>query len=282
MSLGQDYEVIFLLGITLNKDKPRALETLKMLTTMLQIRCIPFVMLDREHNLNNLPSINLIFVLGGDGTLLNAARKFASLEAPFIAINAGHLGFLSEADPENLEALLDTIADSNYRIEKRLMLFAYILRGEETIKVSSALNDICVIKDPLGRMIKCCVKMNNLNLGTYSGDGVIVSTPTGSTAYSLSCGGPLVYPETEVILLTPICPHMLSSRPLVLPANSEVTIQVSNESYGMNIVADGQVSHTLEAGDIVYVSKYTHNIKLIKWSTNSFFDVVTKKLYPKA
>lgn len=234
-------------------------------------------------SLHDFPKyVELVFVLGGDGTLLGMARRFARFRLPILGFNVGNLGFLSEAEPEDLSMAVDRVISGDYVIEERLMVEAEVIRDGQTIQKGVALNDIGIAKGSFGRMISCTVKMNGMFLGSYSGDGLIVSTPTGSTAYSLSCGGPIVYPEIQALLLTPICPHTLTSRPMVLPANSVLELKVSASHLDMGITIDGQIGYPLQNGDIVRVKKSEYPALLIKWQERSFFEVVRRKLQGKS
>jgi NAD+ kinase len=223
--------------------------------------------------------VNYVFVLGGDGTLLGVARKLAGSRIPILGINLGHLGFLSEAEPEDLSASVDQILTGQYCVEQRLMLDTKVIRGKEIVNQGTALNDVGIAKGSFNRMITCTVQMDGDYIGSYSGDGVMVSTPTGSTAYSLSCGGPIVWPDLECILLTPICPHTLTSRPMVLPADSILDIEVTATHREIGLTIDGQEGFTLERGDIVRVRQSSSHTYLIKWKERSFFEVIRKKLH---
>lgn len=222
--------------------------------------------------------VNLVFVLGGDGTLLGVARRFAEHRLPILGFNVGNLGFLSEAEPEDLSMAVDRVMTGDYYVEERLMLDAEVIRNGQVIEKGTALNDVGIAKGSFRRMITCTVKMSGMFLGSYSGDGLIVSTPTGSTAYSLSCGGPIVYPGIQALLLTPICPHTLTSRPMVLPADAVLEITVSASHHDMGITIDGQMGYPLQEGDIVRVKRSAFPALLIKWQERSFFEVVRRKL----
>lgn len=222
--------------------------------------------------------VGFVFVIGGDGTLLGVARQLASHQLPILGINIGHLGFLSEAQPEDLACAVDRVLEGDYYVEERLMIQAELVRGGQIIEEGIALNDVAIGKGSFGRMIRCDVSMDEMHVSTYSGDGVIVSTPTGSTAYSLSCGGPVVYPDIQALLLTPICPHTLTSRPMVLPAESTLETRVFADHQEMEFTIDGQVSFRLEGNDIIRIRRYPMNTRLIKWKERSFFEVVRKKL----
>jgi NAD+ kinase len=278
------------IGIIANQTKLNAISVTKKLVGLLEQKGAT-VHLDTELSkvLNQedkgLPiadfphHVNYVFVLGGDGTLLGVARKLAGSRIPILGINLGYLGFLSEAEPEDLSASVDRILTGQYCVEQRLMLDTKVIRGEEIVNQGTALNDVGIAKGSFNRMITCTVQMDGDYIGSYSGDGVIVSTPTGSTAYSLSCGGPIVWPDLECILLTPICPHTLTSRPMVLPANSILDIEVTATHREIGLTIDGQEGFTLERGDIVRLRQSSSHTYLIKWKERSFFEVIRKKLH---
>lgn len=277
------------IGIAINPDKHEAkrvalelIEKLEQKDTQIYLDSYLANEIGRQEMgiaLDEFPScVHLVFVLGGDGTLLGMARRFAKYRLPILGFNVGNLGFLSEAEPENLSMAVDRVMSGDYVVEERLMVEAEVIRNGKVIERGVALNDIGIAKGSFGRIISCTVEMNGMPLGSYSGDGLIVSTPTGSTAYSLSCGGPIVYPEIQALLLTPICPHTLTSRPMVLPANSVLEMRVSASHLDMGITIDGQIGYPLQDGDMVRVKKSDYPALLIKWQERSFFEVVRKKL----
>lgn len=223
--------------------------------------------------------VKIVFVIGGDGTLLGIARQIAPFQIPILGFNVGNLGFLSEAEPHDLSDAVDRVISQDYYIEKRMMLQAELVRDGRVIEQGIALNDVGIAKGSFSRMINCTVSMDGNCIGHYSGDGVILSTPTGSTAYSLSCGGPIAWPELKTILFTPICPHTLTSRPMVLPAASILEVQVSAIHQEMGLTIDGQLGYPLQSEDIIRIQTSTFETHLIKWQERSFFQVVRKKLY---
>lgn len=224
--------------------------------------------------------VNIIFVIGGDGTLLGVARKYAPYGLPVLGFNVGYLGFLSEAEPHDLEMAVERIQAADYCVEKRMMLQAQLYRNSQLLHEAIALNDVGIAKGSFSRMITCQVHMDGKAIGRYSGDGVLFSSPTGSTAYSLSCGGPIVWPEMEMILMTPICPHTLTARPTVLPGEADLRVEVEAEHQEMGMTIDGQEGFDLQSGDVIRICKSPHQTSLIKWKERSFFQVVRKKLYP--
>ncbi|RAL27095.1 NAD(+) kinase [Thermoflavimicrobium daqui] len=274
----------------MNLSKLHAYSAACHLIQLLQKKEVPFFLEQRMaeqlgHTDASIPlsefsdKVDVVFVLGGDGTLLGIARKLAKYDLPILGINVGNLGFLSEAEPSDLSTAVDRILKEDYCIEKRLMLQAELLRNGKVIERGIALNDVGIAKGSFSRMVTCTVYMDGLYLGAYSGDGVIISTPTGSTAYSLSCGGPIVWPGIQTILLTPICPHTLTSRPMVLPKDCTLEVQVSAKHNEMSLTIDGQVGFSLQSEDIIRVQASSYNTQLIKWKERSFFEVVRKKLH---
>ncbi|WP_124727218.1 NAD(+)/NADH kinase [Staphylospora marina] len=277
------------IGIILNLGKPRAIRFARDLLEALEKRRVDVVLEPEAGQALDVPDrclfveefpgrVDLVFVLGGDGTLLGVARRLAAHRIPILGFNVGNLGFLSEAEPDDLESVIDRVLAGDYMIESRLMLKAEVVRDGETLELGNALNDVGIAKGSFGRMITCHVKLDGMKLGSYSGDGLIVSTPTGSTAYSLSCGGPIVYPGIRAILLTPICPHTLTSRPMVLPAEGVLEIRPSAVHREMGVTIDGQAGFPLREGDVVRVSRSPFPALLIKWHDRSFFEVVRRKL----
>jgi NAD+ kinase len=226
--------------------------------------------------------VQLLFVLGGDGTLLGYARQFAPVGLPILGINLGHLGFLSEAEPEDLESAVRRVLNGEYCLESRLMLDAQVIREGRVVKELShlvALNDIAIAKGSFGRMVTCRVFVDDQYVDQYTGDGLLISTPTGSTAYSLSCGGPIVAPHIDVMLLTPICPHTLHARPLVIAAGQTVQVDVMATHDELVLSVDGQNFYNLKHHDHIIVRQAGFKTKLIKWRDREFYDVLRSKLH---
>ncbi len=272
-----------------NQTKPTAIPVAEQLTELIEqkgaavrLESSLAKVLNQESKgipLSEFPQyVDYTFVLGGDGTLIGVARTLAKSQIPILGINLGYLGFLSEAEPEDLSGSVDRILAGQYCIEKRMMLETEVIRNGEVIERGIALNDIGIAKSSFRRMITCKVMMDGDYITSYSGDGVIVSTPTGSTAYSLSCGGPIVWPGLECMLLTPICPHTLTSRPVVLPANSVLDIEVNATHHEIGVTIDGQNGFTLQQGDTIRTRQADCYTSLIKWRERSFFEVIRKKL----
>jgi len=218
-------------------------------------------------------SADLVIALGGDGTMLHAIRTMEDKDVPILGVNFGGLGFLTEITHQELYAVLKDVLNGKFSIEERMML-----RGQTPTFTFQALNDIVISKETLARIISLKVFIDSEYLTTYEGDGIIVATPTGSTAYSLSAGGPLVIPGMKTILLTPICPHTLSVRPLVIPHLSKVTIVIESNTEGIILTIDGQQGINLNLHDEVKITCAEKTVKLIKSNKRSFYDVLKTKL----
>ncbi|MCF6094435.1 NAD(+)/NADH kinase [Microaerobacter geothermalis] len=277
------------IGLAVNKGKPKAWIVARELVYLIEQRGID-VYLEPElaHHFERddlaLPitrfheKIDKVFVLGGDGTLLGFARHFAPYNIPILSINLGNLGFLSEAEPEDLPRAVEQIIRNDFYIEKRMMLEAIIIRREEQLKNFIALNDVGISTGSFSRMITHTVYVNERYLGSFSGDGLIISTPTGSTAYSLSAGGPIVVPYIDLFLLTPVAPHSLTSRPMVLSADEKLRIKVDSTHQDIGLTVDGQLGFKLEVEDDIIIQKSPYVTSLIKWREHNFFEVIRKKL----
>jgi len=208
--------------------------------------------------------------LGGDGTLISLVRRSYKYHKKVLGINAGNLGFLTDVRLDDLEEFLDEYFNGIYRVDERMML-----RVKHNDKKYYAFNDVVVTKDALSSMVKIKVKANEEYLNTYSGDGLIISTPTGSTAYNLSSGGPLVYPISKNFILTPICPHSLTQRPLVMPGEFEICISTDSKTA---IVLDGQEMIQVNANDVVKITMAKDVGRLIHKKDRNYFDVLRDKL----
>ena len=220
---------------------------------------------------------DIVIVLGGDGTLLSAARFVAGLDIPLFAVNLGHLGFLTATKLEDLFEELEQVLDGNYRLGRRRMLDCEIVRDGQSIVTFSALNDIVIAKTELARMIDLDTYVGDHFVAAYKADGLIVATPTGSTAYSLSAGGPVIFPSVAAFCITPICPHMLTNRPVIVPDTSVIRI-LSRSEAGSYLTVDGQVGEPLERGDRVVCRSSPKSIQLIRPPKMLFFDVLREKL----
>jgi NAD+ kinase len=223
--------------------------------------------------------VDLAIVLGGDGTLLAVARAIGSLRVPILGVNLGTLGFLAETASDELYDSLEEVLAGRFVVESRMRLDVTATRQGALLGRYLALNDAAIAKNALSRMIDLETQADGIEVTTYHGDGIIAATPTGSTAYSLSAGGPLVLPETEVIVLTPISPHTLTQRPLVLPGACELDICVQDTRGGeVRLTVDGQVGCELEQDDHVIVRRSPHPALLLVPPDRNRFEVMRTKL----
>ncbi len=219
----------------------------------------------------------LIIVLGGDGTLLSAARVIAGRDIPLLAVNLGSLGFLTSITLDELYPELERALRGEHRIGRRRMLDCELLRDGEIVAAYSALNDVVITKSMMARMIDLDTHVDNHFVAAYKADGLIISTPTGSTAYSLSAGGPIIFPSVAALCLTPICPHMLTNRPVIVPDTSVIQI-VSRGTEGTFLTIDGQVGEPISKGDRIVCRSSSNAISLIRPPRMLFFDVLREKL----
>jgi len=218
---------------------------------------------------NMCKQVDFIVALGGDGTLISVSRRAYKFDKPILGINAGNLGFLTDINPDNIEEFIKDYLNGNSRIDERM-----VIEIEYKNKTLYAFNDVVISKDVISSMINIQVDTDERFLNTYRGDGLIFSTPTGSTAYNLSAGGPVVYPLTESFILTPICPHSLSQRPLVLPSNFTITAVVKENIS--KLIIDGQEIYSLD--DKIILKKAQRKAKLIHRIERNYFDVLREKL----
>jgi NAD+ kinase len=222
--------------------------------------------------------IDLLIVLGGDGTLLSGARAMGNKRVPILAVNLGGLGFLSSVTLDELYPSLETVLSGGHKISDRMMLEANILRGGKTVERQNALNDAVLTKTALARMLEFDLFVDGAPVTRYRADGLIVATPTGSTAYSLAAGGPIVDPQLEALLVTPICPHMLTNRPLVIPVTARIEIDVAITEEPVYLTLDGQVGFQLESRDRVLVTQSANRVLLVQPPQKTYFDVLRSKL----
>ena len=229
---------------------------------------------------SNIPStVDFVVVLGGDGTLLGAARRVAKYGVPILGVNLGGLGFLTEIPIKRVFAVIEMMLKGELETEKRLMLETSVLREGEEVCRFVVLNDVVINKGPLARIIDLDVYINDGFLTTYRADGLIVSTPTGSTAYNLSAGGPVLYPTLESFILTPICPFALTNRPIIIPESHVISIRLTKDSEEqVSLTFDGQLGFQFLYGDVVKVFTSDKKIELIKSPDQSYFEILREKL----
>ncbi|MBL8151659.1 MAG: NAD(+)/NADH kinase [Blastocatellia bacterium] len=221
---------------------------------------------------------DLIVVLGGDGTMLATARLMGSRNVPVIGVNFGMLGYLTEFSVEELIPMLEDILNGNFRTNERMRLEAEVIRNGSCVSSGSVLNDVVVNKAALARMIDLECWINGKLINRFRADGLIVSTPTGSTAYSLSAGGPIIQPGINAIVITPICPHTLTNRPLVIPDSTAVDLILMTTNEEITLTLDGQIGFALKHGDKIAVRKSEHYFHLVESIDKSYFEVLHDKL----
>ena len=222
--------------------------------------------------------VDVVLVLGGDGTMLNVSRLVASKGIPILGINLGSLGFITEVNRDEIFDVVDKMLNDGCAIEERLMLSASIHRDGKKISEYTVLNDVVINKGALARIIDLETNINSSYVTTFKADGLIISTPTGSTAYSLSAGGPILYPTLGSIVLTPICPHTLTNRPIVLPDDFNIEIIIKSLSEDVFLTLDGQVGFSLRIGDVIEVNKSAYKAKLLVPAERDYFTVLRTKL----
>lgn len=225
-----------------------------------------------------LSSVDLALTVGGDGTLLHTVRETAPAGIPVCGVNMGQLGFLTEIELTELGPSLDRLVNGDYTVEERLMLDARVVRAGRILFASHALNDVVVTKGGFSRMIRLRLHVDGELAARYPADGLIVSTSTGSTGYSLSAGGPIVNPRLRVILLTPICPHTLHARSLVISDREEVMIGIQATHNDIVLTVDGQTVFTLEPDDAVFVRSAAINARFIRFGMRSYYETLRTKL----
>ena len=223
-------------------------------------------------------SVDMIVVLGGDGTMIATARMVGDHEVPVLGINYGNLGYLAEFRVEEMIPALESILAGSYRLDRRLMLAAELYRGEEKLLRNRVLNDVVISKSALARIIEIETWLDRQFVNCFRADGLIISTPTGSTAYNLSAGGPVIYPSMNAVVITPICPHTLSNRPLVVPDTAEIELVLKTPKEEVALTLDGQVGFALEVEDRVIISKSHTTFNLMQPINRNYFEVLRGKL----
>lgn len=222
--------------------------------------------------------VDAAIVLGGDGTVLASGRKLAYYDVPLMGINMGRLGFLSEVEKGDAYAAIDCLISGQYQIYERMLLRGVVIRDNREIKEYTAFNDIVVNNGMYVRSVMLDLLIDNEKINSYQADGIIVSTPTGSTGYSFSAGGPIVMTDTDLLLITPVCPHTFFSRSIVAPATSEVRIVCRSDSDRVSLTADGQYRGALHKDDVIAISASDIKVKMIKVREHSLFERIKCKL----
>lgn len=277
------------IAILLNPDKKDAVDLVRTLVPRLQDRGANVVM-ERDAarvtewpqfagDAKRLTSSDFALVLGGDGTLLRASRLMAPAGVPMLGIRFGKFGFMTDVEPNAAEKAIDCVLEGRHQIEERIMLRAGVQRAGREIATATALNDAVIHKGPLARMLRLEAYVSEKYIATYQADGLIIATPTGSTAYSLSAGGPLVTPDLNVTIITPICPHTLNVRPLIVSSRQIVKVVISGDTEEVvMLTVDGQVGLPLEEGDEVLVGEAEYTASLITVDGVTFYDKLQSRL----
>lgn len=227
---------------------------------------------------NQLADCDMVFVLGGDGTLLDAARQLAPYKTALLGINLGRLGFLVDVSPEQMQQAVSDVLAGNCISESRMMLEATLTHANGQQETHAAVNDVVIHSKDVVRMLEMDTHIDGHLLNQTRADGLIIATPTGSTAYALSGGGPVVHPNMQAISLVPICPHTLAGRPVVAPASAEISAQITNETAGM-VSWDGQIAHEFCRGDKITVKAAEHPVTLLHLDGYDFFEILRRKLH---
>ena len=228
----------------------------------------------------NTPTLDadLIVVLGGDGTMISTARLIGRDRSLVLGINYGSLGYLTDFRIEEMFQAIESIIAGQYEIDRRVMLEAELLRGDERLVAGRVLNDVVLNKAALARIIEIDAHLNGQFVNSFRADGLIISTPTGSTAYNLSAGGPIIYPSMNAVVMTPICPFTLTNRPIVIPDTAEIELSLKDENEGVILTFDGQTGHRMKANDRVLIRKSGTTFNLVQPANRNYFDVLRDKL----
>jgi NAD+ kinase len=282
------------IGIVLKPHQPDALKTICNLVVWLAERDItlvggPEIQREQIEHETGCPvpqfeseklaaEVDLMLVLGGDGTMIATARMIADQEVPVLGVNYGGLGYLAEFRIEELYNALESILSGNYRLDRRVMLAVELRRGTDPPKTSRVLNDVVINKSALARIIEIETYFDRHYVSSFRADGLIVSTPTGSTAYNLSAGGPVIFPSMNAVVITPICPFTLSNRPIVVPDNAEIELLLKTDNEDVALTLDGQVGFEMKVADRVVIRKSRTTFNIIQPSNRNYFDVLRDKL----
>jgi NAD+ kinase len=272
--------MIKLLAIV-SKNNASAIQAAEGLQSWLAARNIQASLLinEPEPNFPPLPpETEVIIVFGGDGTLLSAARHYGQQGTPILGVNVGGLGFITAINLEKLYPILEKVLHYDFQVEERMQLTGTVIRQGEIVSQQSVLNDVVINKGALARIVELMTYIDNEYLTTYKADGLIVSTPTGSTAYTLGAGGPIVFPTLQTIILIPICPFALTNRPLILPDTVTISVVLDERSRDVYLTFDGQVGLTLQPQDIIEIKKGPGVIRLIKSPYKNYFEILRTKL----
>lgn len=266
-------------AVVTNREKDTEYEVTQRVVAALEGRCTVLRDTAFEHLEELYQRADLVIVLGGDGTFLGVARRAAKYGVPLLGVNLGRLGFLAEVEADRIEECIDRLLRGEYKIEQRYMLSAAVIRNGKQAASFCALNDVVVSGASYKRVVSIDLFVDGQFVDSYAADGLVAATPTGSTAYSLSAGGPIVESSMEVTIVTPICPHTLSSRPLVLPKERVVTVAFKQDyGHGCLLTVDGQEGYALQVGDRIELRASDCRAKLVKMNGMGFYELLRKKI----
>ena len=275
------------IGLIINSYKEQIVHIGRQVIALLREQNVHVLAMGEEADALKIPAVQaeqfcneaqIVLVIGGDGTMLRAARTVYGKEIPILGINQGYLGFLTEVEVEHLDTALEQLLSGSYQVERRMMLNAAVYRDGVCIADVNALNDMVVTKGALSRIIRTELYLDNEMVERHYGDGLIFSTPTGSTGYSLSAGGPIVYPSVEVCIMAPICSHSLVSRPMIFSPDHTLTVRMESVGAPAMLTVDGQNGVELQQGDLIHIKKAEHDTCLVVLEQRNFFAVLQGKL----
>ena len=275
------------IGLIINSYKEQIVHIGRQVIALLREQNVHVLAMGEEADALKIPAVQaeqfcneaqIVLVIGGDGTMLRAARTVYGKEIPILGINQGYLGFLTEVEVEHLDKALEQLLSGNYQVERRMMLNAAVYRDGVCIADVNALNDMVVTKGALSRIIRTELYLDNEMVERHYGDGLIFSTPTGSTGYSLSAGGPIVYPSVDVCIMAPICSHSLVSRPMIFSPDHTLTVRMESVGAPAMLTVDGQNCVELQQGDLIHIKKAEHDTCLVVLEQRNFFAVLQGKL----
>ena len=273
-------------GVVVKPNHTEAWRTAAELAAWLEARSIE-VFTEKESQDSGLKTVSadefkeradLIVILGGDGTMISSARLLGDCGVPVLGINYGSLGYLTEFRFEEMLPAIESVLAGNYEIDPRVMLDVQLERQSETLSSNRILNEVVINRAVLAKIIEVEITLDGQFVNSFRADGIIVATPTGSTAYSLSAGGPILYPSMNAVVITPVCPFTLTNRPIVIPDNAEIRLRLKSESEGVALTLDGQVGYQMKTEDCVVIRKSNTSFNLVKPPNRNYFDVLRNKL----
>lgn len=277
------------IGLVLNTEKDNSLEVSKKLIELIKAKNLDYLLEKegaKELNLNHKRAsyetlrkkADLIIVFGGDGTFLHTSLNFIGTGIPLMGINLGRIGFLTEIETNELGKALDHIIADNFTVENRNTLKVCLERAGQEVQKKYAVNDVVINRAADGEMLKVDMHINKEFVNSYRGDGIIISTPTGSTAYSFSAGGPIINPQVKALLITPLCPHAVHVKPMVISDDEIIEIDVEGQKDKMFLTTDGRDSIKIKQRDIVRVKSSEKEISLIKFPDRTFYTILRNKM----